>query len=527
MIVGEAARSFVLPANWLDEESRSYESLTPGFLLLVTLLAAALRFFALAGQSLWVDELFTWRAVQPHVGLSFLEQMLDTIQGPLYHAAVWPLVRLQDGAFMLRLPAAILGTLTVPLFGVITARIFDLRTARLAALLLAVSPFHVWYSQEARGYAFLIFFSLAAAALYLRMLREGPGPTTALLFGLLTAAAVWSNMGGLFVWLALGATLLLYGRPRGRRAWLLWSLGFGLALLLAMPWILKASGIWAVDRIVPGAATGVSLRGETTFSLAALPYTIYTFFFGYSLGPSLRALHQPDQLAVIKSHLPVLVVAMVPVGAALLSGVLYLGRRRSVLLWWIAIPAAILVLLAMRNIKPWNPRYISMVLPWFLAVAAFGLVRLPRRAGLILTVWLLALNLWALTGHYFDDDYAKADIRGAAQYLATANTANDPVLVPAVSSVYVYYAGDAAKVLPAFGALVSSAAEADVFVVEQFGDRQRGWIVLGREWFFDPRDLLPAALSRAGHLRLEHTGPGVRVYAWQAVGSGEQRRPTP
>ncbi len=46
--------------------------------------------------------------------------------------------------------------------------------------------------------------------------------------------------------------------------------------------------LWAVDRMVVGAATGEALRGESTFSLDALPYTVFSFFYGYSLGPSLR-----------------------------------------------------------------------------------------------------------------------------------------------------------------------------------------------------------------------------------------------
>ena len=353
--------------------------------------------------------------------------MLDTIQGPLFHAAVWPLLRLQDTAIMLRLPAAVLGILAVPLFAALVARHFDTRSGRLAGLLLAVSPFHVWYSQESRGYTFVVFFALLVAMAFLRMARRGGSLGSAILLALACAALTWSNMGGLFVWVALGLSILLVFRPRSPADWGWWTLAFGLALVLTLPWILKASGIWAIDRIVPGSATGSALRGETTFNVLALPYTLFTFFFGYSLGPSLRELHEPHQTAVILRHVPVLVVAAATVGVSLLAGLVTAGRKRWLLLIWILVPALILVVLAMRNIKPWNPRYVAMILPWILTLAAVGLARLPRRPGLVCTVVLLGLSLWSLGGHYFDADYAKADIRHAAAFVDQANDLAVPV----------------------------------------------------------------------------------------------------
>ena len=65
-----------------------------------------LRLLRLDGMSLWIDEVFTWDLVAPGRGLRFGEQILAAYQGPLYHAAVWPLLRVADTAFMLRLPAA-------------------------------------------------------------------------------------------------------------------------------------------------------------------------------------------------------------------------------------------------------------------------------------------------------------------------------------------------------------------------------------------------------------------------------------
>jgi hypothetical protein len=290
--------SLVPPAGWAEPDEVS-EGISPGFLAMATALGAVLRLYALTGQSLWVDEMLTWQMIRPGIPAGFGEQILDAIQGPLYLAVAWPLVRLQDSAIMLRLPAALAGIAVIPLFGLFVGRLLERRAARLAVLLLALNPFHVWYSQEGRGYAFLVLFSVLMGLAFLNLARGKPGTGGALLFAGATAGAGLSNLGGLFLWAGMGLGLILLHRPRSARHWKVWGLAFGLGLLLLAPWLLKASGIWAVERILPSTATGQSLRGETTFSALAYPYTIQAFFYGYSFGPSLRELHHDVMIVVL------------------------------------------------------------------------------------------------------------------------------------------------------------------------------------------------------------------------------------
>ncbi|MEN8007393.1 MAG: hypothetical protein ABFS42_10285 [Candidatus Krumholzibacteriota bacterium] len=517
------AGSLVPPAGWAAESGNEQIRLTPGFLFLVTLLGAVLRLYSLTGQSLWVDELLTWQMIRPGVPAGYLEQLLDSIQGPLYMAVAWPLIRLQDSALMLRLPAALAGIVTVPLFGLAVTRLLGGRAGRLAVLLFALNPFHVWYSQEGRGYAFLILFSvLMALALQPLVSRKG-GYRSAVLFALATAAAVWSNLGGMFLWAGMGLGVLLFHFPNSRRQWGTMGLAFGAGLLLVLPWLLKAAGIWAVDRVLPGGATGEALRGETTFSVFAWPYTMHTFFYGYSLGPSLRELHQPDRMAFIRGSLPLLLAGMAPVFVGLVGGLFRINRRRFSLLVWIIVPVAVLTFLALRNFKPWNPRYVAMALPWVMALAAFGLSRLPRRAGMAAVVLLTGLTLWSLGGYYWDGRYAKADVRAAAAFLEETNPEGDPLIVPVVTSVFSYYYKGPADVVDTFGlAALESAADADAFCDSVLGDMTRARLVLAREWYFDPQGQLPLAMSRRGHLRQTMVADGVRVYHWEKGKTAKQ-----
>ena len=511
----ESHRSFVPPAGWLEDLPAAETGAPLRFLLLATLLGGALRFLQLAEPSFWVDEMLTWQALRPDSNPGFWEQFTDTIQGPLHVAVLWPLVALRESEFMLRLPSAVAGLAAIPVFGLLAHRLSGAMAARLATLLFALSPFQIWYSQEGRGYAFLVLFSLLAVTVYLKMTERGPRWQSALAFGLLGAAAILSNMTGLFLLVALGAGLVLFHRPRSGRAWLLWTIAFGLALALALPWLLKASGIWAVDRIVPGGGTGEALRGETTFSWMALPYTLHTFFYGYSLGPSLRELHAVDRVSILVASLPLLVAGALPVLLGGAVGVVRGRPRRFAVLLWIVIPVVILILLAVRNVKPWNPRYAAMVSPFVLLLVCMGLVRLKKPIGVGLSVLLTCLTLWSLYGYYTDSRYVKEDIRQAAAIVTAGNAAGAPILVPVVTSSFAYYYSGPGEIIDTYGRpALDSAAAADAFCDSLLAGRQRCWVVASRMWFFDPEGFLPTALARRGHLRVADHAPGVEVYVW-------------
>jgi mannosyltransferase len=407
----------------------------------------------------------------------------------------------------------------VPLLFAFGRRLWDVPTARLAALLLALSPFHLWYSQEARGYTFLILFAVAASLVFLDMVRRGPGPRRALLYAFLTALAVWSNMSALFLWGAQLLTLLFLERPRERRAVLCWLLAMGGGLVAAAPYLLKAAGILAVGRLVPGSAMGQALRGETTFTPLAYPFTAFSFFFGYSLGPSLQELHQPDRMAALRASLPVMLPAALVATVALGAGLLHLRRRQALLIIWIVVPVLAVTLLALRNVKPFNPRYLAVIFPWMLLLAAGGLLALPRRWSMALSAALLGLFLVAVAGDLFNPRYAKADMRGAAALVAGSSTAAEPVLVPVGVPVFAYYFQGPGRIVANwdFRAL-RTAAEAREFLASHLDGAPSAWLVLSRIWRVDPDGWLPRVLAEDGRILSETRLPGVRILHWQRGG---------
>ncbi len=131
-----------------------------------------LRLWAL-GDGLWVDEVST---LVGYVRLP-LGEIVATYNTNNQHLLYSLLAHLSIGVFgesawALRLPAAIFGTLTVPALYFLARNIGGPRVAWWTAALLALSYQAIWFSQNARGYSGLLFFSVASTHLLVRGLEH-------------------------------------------------------------------------------------------------------------------------------------------------------------------------------------------------------------------------------------------------------------------------------------------------------------------------------------------------------------------
>jgi mannosyltransferase len=141
---------------------------------LITLLAAAVRFIGAGSQSLWLDEWLThnYTVMSLHGVASTL--LHNEPHPPLYFGAAWAWAKVfGTDEFGLRSLSAMVGTITVPLAYIAARTRFSPRVGLLAAALVAVNPFSVWYSQEARPYALLEMFCLLSVICVIRAVDGG------------------------------------------------------------------------------------------------------------------------------------------------------------------------------------------------------------------------------------------------------------------------------------------------------------------------------------------------------------------
>jgi len=143
-------------------------------LVAILLAAVALRAFHLTLPSLGQDETSTFLKVSAPTWSDFARKLNEGAGGtPLYPFCARLVLKVtQDPKLAMRLPVAAAGVLAVYLVYILGRGLFSNATGLAAAFLLAVSPFHVYYSQEGRFYGFLIVFSVLFVITFVHAARR-------------------------------------------------------------------------------------------------------------------------------------------------------------------------------------------------------------------------------------------------------------------------------------------------------------------------------------------------------------------
>ncbi|MDB9514063.1 glycosyltransferase family 39 protein [Kamptonema animale CS-326] len=167
-------------------------------LLLIIILAALLRiaFLGTAPISFSVDEASngydTYSIMETMrdrygVFLPFFTKALSDYRETLYIFLTIPIVKFFGlNEFAIRLPSALIGTLTVPVVYYLTKECFNnKKIALLSALLFAISPWHIFFSRLAFRAILLPFLFSLAVLLFIKSFKK-PNylPLSALIFGL-------------------------------------------------------------------------------------------------------------------------------------------------------------------------------------------------------------------------------------------------------------------------------------------------------------------------------------------------------
>ena len=128
-----------------------------------------LRFYRLGAWSLWGDEVFTLTGKEDGFNFSLLRRSLasDLIRATTSALGV--------SEWSARLVPAIVGVLSIPVLYFMIRKIFGARVALFSAGLLAISTWHIYWSQNARFYTLLLlFYTLSMLAFYIGMEADNP-----------------------------------------------------------------------------------------------------------------------------------------------------------------------------------------------------------------------------------------------------------------------------------------------------------------------------------------------------------------
>ena len=200
-------------------ENKKFEYI---FLVVVTLFGAFLRFYKLGDWSFWYDEIYTLRDVNNFLEISIIDQQFS-------RALIYGAVNLLGtNEFNARLVPAVVGTITIPILYFPTRKMFGPAVAIFSTLFLAISPWHLYWSQNARFYTtLLLFYTLGLFLVYFAIEKDKPWY---LLFALiLLGLAVLERLFAVMLVPVIGGYLislkvLPVEKPPGFRARNIWIL---------------------------------------------------------------------------------------------------------------------------------------------------------------------------------------------------------------------------------------------------------------------------------------------------------------
>ena len=260
----------------------------------LTALGLAVRFASLGVQSYHHDEVITAARVIPGDFVDMLRQVKGSESNPpLYYVLAWGWAKAFGTAEVgLRSLTALFGAATVPVVYLICRELASTRAGLVGAAIAAVNPMLIWYSQEARSYALLVFFGALALLFFARALRTRQGRDLAF-WALASALALCSHYFAVFA-VAIEAVWLL-AALRFRWRLVLPAVGgvvaVGLALLPLISAQVNPTHIGWIDHSPLSTRifeTGVSfLVGETGHVIAEPPRERYAVIPAALIGVAL------------------------------------------------------------------------------------------------------------------------------------------------------------------------------------------------------------------------------------------------
>jgi mannosyltransferase len=326
-----------------------------GLLLLIILFGAILRFHKLGEWSFWIDEIYTINHAVAH--FSTPQLILDHIPPHRNWVPVSVILAAQVlnmwgvSEWTARLASVMIGVISLPILFFSSRRMFGDWLALLAVLLLVVSPWHIFWSQNARFYtSLLLLYTLALSAFYLGLERNKP--VYFILFYGLLYLAFSERLFAFFIFPVIGVYLAAlwlfkFEKPKGLTPWNV--------ALIAVPILLGG-----VIELYSGIA-----YGESRF------FADFDWFFLYRNDDPIRLLGN------ISFNIGIPLMAL-----AFFSGIyLILRKDHAGLLMTVNALVPLAMLVAANPFIFTKDRYVFMILWSWIVLAAAAIYEMFRNVG--------------------------------------------------------------------------------------------------------------------------------------------------
>ena len=209
-------------------------------LLLILCIGLLLRIYDLGTESIWVDEGYSIRLSNLNVSQILELTMVEDQHPPLYYIILHYWVTLfGNSEFAIRFLSVIFGFLGIFIIYKIGRLLFDKNVGILSALLLALSVFHIHYSQETRMYSLVALLTLLSFYFFIKILKE-KRRTTVIWYILSSASLMYTHVYSLFIIIAQNIfviTIFFLSKERYELNFKRWLLLQSILIILFIPWL--------------------------------------------------------------------------------------------------------------------------------------------------------------------------------------------------------------------------------------------------------------------------------------------------
>lgn len=212
------------------------------YIWFILLIGGLFRFYNLAGKNFWYDEAcslsfaqYRWQEVISH------RYMLK----PVYFIMLKLWVGLfGTSEFVVRTLSVIFGWFSIFLIYKLGKNLFSKSIGLISALILSISPYHVYYSQQARNYSMFLFLSLLSMLIFL-CLKKKVTRTISLLFILSNLLLIYTHPFGIFVLItqAVFSPILWGNREEKKKIFFLLTILFVCALPILIVFVNDSTNV--------------------------------------------------------------------------------------------------------------------------------------------------------------------------------------------------------------------------------------------------------------------------------------------
>jgi mannosyltransferase len=469
-------------------------------IIFILILGLVLRLVGL-NQSLWLDE--TVQAITSRGSfLNLFIELRGDFHPPLYHLLMWFWVHLFGSKeVILRLPSVFFGIATIWFVYQIARlikkeRIFPL----MVALVMATAPFHIYYSQEGRMYAFVTFATTLSFYYFSRIIIGEK--TNKIAYILSTALMIYADYYGLFGFLAQIIVTFCLLR---KRSFKIASL-FLFPLLLFLPclpflWIQLKTGSQATLSL-PGWGTLVNLN-----LIKALPLTFVKFALG--------------RITIFDKKIYALVAgSLFLIYGFLMMKIFWLKKdiKEKKLLWiiffWLIIPL-LLAWVVSIFIPNYQPFRLILTLPAFYLLLVYGLSSFSSVfIRWLFLIFILTINFISLFVYYQNPYFHREDWRETVRFIE--HSKNAIALLPSETSHWPYeYYSEGKVSLLGVGQGFNTVKEKDFLNLKI--KTQRIYYIYYLADLFDPQNMIPNWLESEKFVKIKEVSFNqIRIQEWMA-----------